>query len=291
MQGRTIFQRCRRLPRSAALAAASCLLASACAGYSKSDLLPQGDHKIAPDRLAALSRGRPAIKVLQLASGNRTITAYDAPLAQPRGVLIAFGGNGNAADPVLQVLMPQMLPLNLELVVPSYSLDGEPPPSVAELRAAARAVYDAVAGSGTPAAQHIYVLGNSLGCWLALDLADTVKLDGVILAAPGTTVAETFNAQYDTLDTLVSPQSDGDVAQFDGEAEAKGVHAPTLVFTSTADEVVDPKLTQRVYDALPAAAHKHLAVLYGVPHGGYFTRDTVWGTIEDFFPQAFRGLN
>jgi hypothetical protein len=279
-----------RPPWTSAGAIAACFLAASCTTIGHSDLLPVADHRLDPAALTELGRGRPAIQVVPVAVGSRTIIAYDARLEHARGVLIAFADSSDSVQSLLQILLPQMRPLNFDLVVFSYYVEGEAPPGVAEIRASARAVYDAVAHSGTPEAQHVYLLGHGVGSWFALDLADSAPVEGLILASVGTSAAETFSGAGNALDSVIPRRPDPDLAPLDGEALAHGVHAPILILTSTADEVIDPKLTQRVYDAVPAATRKRLLVLYGVDHGGYFTRDTVWGAVGDFFRPEFGRL-
>ena len=264
-----------------------CLLA-ACSQVDRTDLLPAPDRPIDPAALADLSKDHAAIEPLAVTADGHPIPAYYAAADHPRGVVILIGGTGNDAEALLRATLPETRRLNLDFVTFSYYLDEKTPPDLAEIRAASRAVYDAVATRAAPAKEPIYLLGQGVGSWFALNLAEQVPARALILASVGTTVAETFGQHYlpmsihSPVNIFVRYGDDEDLAELDAMKEARGLTLPTLIVTSDADDEIAPALTKRVYSAMPYDTVKQFVLLDNVEHDGYLASDRFWDAVAVF---------
>jgi pimeloyl-ACP methyl ester carboxylesterase len=261
--------------------AGTAMLAS-CVAFNHMDVLPVADRSIRPADVVFLAPDQ-HFQALPVSALGRQVTAYYIETEKARGVLFAIGGNGNSSKPLLRELSPRAEALGLDLVVLSYYLEGEPTPTIAEVRAAADATLRVVGNLPGLASTNIYLLGHSMGCWFATDLASRFPVKGLILASAGTTIAETFGQEWFPLNLVIRFGSDEDVAQLDSVRDAQSIHVPTIVFSSDNDDVIPRAQTQRVFDALPTETRKKFIVLSGVSHVTYLDKNRVWSAVEKFF--------
>ena len=274
------------LPRLIALAALGSLLGS-CVGLSKRDAFPVASQPQALSSLQALVDPGSEVRPLQVSVSGHPVTAYYVRHQKARGVLLFFGGSGNEIEAPLKVLGKRTTALGLDLVVFSYYQQGEELPSVASVRAQARAVCAAVQALHTPASRSIYLLGYSLGGWFALDVAASENVRGLALVGAETTPAEVIHQTYAPWANVVAIRPDADAKQLDASLYAPQVRAQTLVVTSRQDEAVPVAVGQKLFEMLPAATPKHLVVLEGVSHGRYFLSDDFWKQFTEFFRPSF----
>ena len=265
-----------------AMMVAGIALLAACVAFNHHDVLPIADRSVRTSDVAFLSRDQ-HFRALPVSALGRQVTAYYIETEKAHGVLFAIGGNGNSSEPLLRELSPRAEALGLDLLVLSYYLRGEPTPTIAQVRAAADATLEAVGNLPTPASANIYLLGHSMGCWFATDLAARFPVKGLILASAGTTIAETFGQEWFPLNLVVRFGSDEDVAQLDSVRDAQFIHVPTIVFSSDNDDVIPRAQTQRVFDALPMETRKKFIVLSKVSHVTYLEKNRVWTAVEKFF--------
>ncbi len=232
--------------------------------------------------LGDIAAGHPAIEQLPVTADGHSIPAYYAPADHPHGVIILVGETGADAETLLRETLPETRRLNLDLVSFSYYLDTGAPPTVGQIETASRAVYDAVAKRAEPAKEPIYLLGQGVGSWFALDLATKVPARALILASVGTTVAETFGQHYFPVNLLVRYGDDQDLAELDAVKTVRSLTVPTLVVTSDADDEIAPALTKNVYGAMPFDTVKQLVLLDDVEHDAYLSSDRFWDAVAVF---------
>ena len=246
---------------------------NSCVSLGKKDAFPVAGPPLDLSTFQSLAGPGSKIAPLEIPAAGRSLTACYVRRPAARGVLILCGGSGNEVAASIKNLGPRTAALGLDLVVFSYYQQGEPVPSVAQVRAEARAVYAAVRGMHTAAAASIYLLGYSLGGWFALDVAASENVRGLILVGTETTPAEVIRRTDAPWANLVAFRPDADARQLDAALYAPRVHAPTLVVTSRQDEAVPEAIGKEVFASLPAATPKQLVVLDGVTHGRYFLSD------------------
>ncbi len=280
----TCSSRLVRVFRLLALVAVGGLLGS-CVELSNKDAFPVASQPQALSSLQALVDRGSEVRPLHVAVvGGHPVTAYYVQHPKSHGVLLFFGGSGNEIEAPLKVLGKRTAALGLDLVVFSYYQQGEERPSVATVRAEAKAVYAAVRALPTPAARSVYLLGYSLGGWFALDVAAGENhVPGLVLVGAETTPAEVIHRTDAPWADLVAIRPDADAKQLDASLYAPQVRTRTLVVTSRQDEAVPAAVGQELFGLLPAATPKHLVVLEGITHGRYFLSDEFWQQFAEFF--------
>ncbi len=261
----------------------SCGLLGACVKLGKRDAFPLASQT--PDLPALRARLEPGstIRPLAVSANGRGVEAYYEHHARARGVLLFVGGSGNEIQAPLQNLGSRTAALGLDLVVFSYYRPGEDVPSVAQVRAEAKAVFEAVRALHTPESRSIYLAGYSLGGWFALDLAASEEVRGLTLVGAETTPTEVIRKTDAPWASLVAIRPDDDARQLDASLYAPHVRARTLVVTSHQDRDVPASVGQEVYGLMPATTPKNLVVLEGVTHGRYFLSNEFWRQFSVFF--------
>ena len=260
-------------------------LLGSCVGISNKDAFPVASQPQTLSSLQALVDRGSELRPLHVAAvGGHPVSAYYVQHPRSHGVLLFFGGSGNEIEAPLKVLGKRTEALGLDLVVFSYYQQGEERPSVATVRAEAKAVYAAVKALSTPTSHSVYLLGYSLGGWFALDVAASENnVRGLTLVGAETTPAEVIHRTDAPWANVVAIRPDADARQLDASLYAPRVRTRTLVVTSRQDEAVPVAVGQELCGLLPAATPKHLVVLEGVTHGRYFLSDEFWQQFADFF--------
>jgi pimeloyl-ACP methyl ester carboxylesterase len=274
----------RRHGRSSGLVAAALLslALAACYTLDKRDIFEVAFKPVTPAALAQLSDARHHVRALPLNVGGRSVSAYWDDGADASGVLLFFNGNGYGAEAALRRMLTPARALKLDLIVFNYYDEGQPTPSMTEMRAVSQALYTAAAALPTPAARKVYVGGHSLGATFALDLAAEDPIAGAFVAAPATTGVQMIHHQL-PYSRLVWLRPDEQYAQFDNLTIARGVRRPVLVVGSEKDESLPPDFTHAVFAAIPAATPKREVILKDSPHSEYFAREQFWQAVSDFF--------
>ena len=135
--------------------------------------------------------------------------------------------------------------------------DGELP-AEAHIYADARAAW-AELGRRVPHAERRFIYGHSLGAAVALDLAAGVDdAAGVIAEAGFTSLADVVAESNLPLSWLVTER-------FDALAKARTLKLPVLFLHGTADRLVPPSMSERLYEAAPQP--KRLHWIEGAGHG------------------------
>ena len=208
-----------------------------CVQLTKNDVFPVPAKQIDRSAGAMGDRSSGEISVVPAAAAERQIKVYLLSVPKPSGVLLFLGGSGNDTEAQLRILGPAVASLGLNLMVFSYYIKGESVPTVTEVRAIARSVYKAaVCDQGDPA-RRVFVMGHSVGAWLALDLAASVPVAGLELVGAETTAVEDIRATLSWA-RLAGIRANADVAQLDSRLYAPHVTVRTLVVTSEKDRDV-----------------------------------------------------
>ena len=194
--------------------------ACACVKLGKRDAFPVASQT--PDLSALRAHLKPGgtIRPLAVSANGRSVEAYYEHNAGARGVLLFVGGSGNEIGAPLKNLGPRTAALGLDLVVFSYYRPGEEIPSVAQVRAEAKAVFAAVRALDTPVSRSIYLLGYSLGGWFALDVAASEDVRGLALVGAETTPAEVIRKTDAPWASLIALRPDDDARQLDASLYA-----------------------------------------------------------------------
>jgi pimeloyl-ACP methyl ester carboxylesterase len=221
---------------------------------------------------------------LGAALDGRPLDAWLARRPGSTGLLLFFNGNGYGAARALEVLLPRVAALRLDVVAFNYRLEGEAPPTVERIRRATRAVRARVEALRDPPSGPVLVAGHSLGAWFALDLASDPTLAGVLIMGAGTTPAEVGTRLVGApLRWFFRIEQDGDTVLLDAPALAAAVKVPALVIGSRADTLMPPEFEERIAAAVPEAAGKRLVIFEDVTHSGYLQQGRVWDEAAAFF--------
>ncbi|OHV77930.1 hypothetical protein LCM4579_06150 [Ensifer sp. LCM 4579] len=152
------------------------------------------------------------------------------PPAKPRPLLLGFGGNAWNAD-ALALMLHQILP---EHEVAAMHYRGYEPsdgrPSAAALFVDARQAYDHVAAE---AEAGVVSVGLSIGAAVAVDLAATRHLRGVILVTPFDSLKELAAHHYSWLPVRLLLQHRMETAE-----TLRNLDVPTAIITADNDLVV-----------------------------------------------------
>jgi fermentation-respiration switch protein FrsA (DUF1100 family) len=206
---------------------------------------------------------------LQAADGTR-LHALQVKAAPTAPLLQYFGGNAEDVAWMLEEIARCGSAANWLLV--DYRGYGASAgrPSEASLSADAIAWYDRVA----PGAARVYVLGRSLGSGVAVQLAASRRVDGVILVTPFDSLARVAKRHYPFLpvDLLLRHP-------FDSLGRAPGLRAPLLCIAATRDEVIPAEHARGLYDAW--GGEKHLLELEA-GHNDIDNHPDYWGHIGRF---------
>ena len=137
--------------------------------------------------------------------------------------------------------------------------DGELP-SEAQIYADARAAWQELARR-EPRAERRFIYGHSLGAAVAVELGASVDdAAGVIAEAGFTSISDMVAESYAPLQLLVSQK-------FDALSRAKALKSPVLFVHGTADRLVPPAMSRKLYDAAPQPKKLHL--IEGGNHGNW----------------------
>jgi pimeloyl-ACP methyl ester carboxylesterase len=137
--------------------------------------------------------------------------------------------------------------------------DGELP-SETQIYADARAAWAELARR-VPLPDRRFIYGHSLGAAVALELAANVDdAAGVIAEAGFTSLADVVAEYYAPLDFLITQK-------FDALSRARTLKAPALFVHGTADRLVPPFMSEKLYEAAPQPKTLHL--IEGAGHGNW----------------------
>jgi pimeloyl-ACP methyl ester carboxylesterase len=268
-----------RMLQAAALAFSA--LIAGCASFTESldsSLLFRA-RPADPERLAKVARMEGVEEVRIPSSDGITLHGWlkRAPAAEKGGrypLVIVFGG---VARETSWMLGWGEKPPNWGWLVVNYrgyGLSGGVPSEQAVVEDAKR-IYDYAASRPEVDASRIVVLGRSLGSYVAVTLASSRPLAGVILATPFDSIAAVAEERYPFLPMglLVG-------GRYDSAAIAPTIHTPALFVIAGADDVTPPEHGQALARAW--GGPKALYTLADTGHRGVEWRGEYWVQIARF---------
>lgn len=148
-------------------------------------------------------------------------------------------------------------------------------PSEAALREDARRIYDWAVARADVDASRIVVLGRSLGSYVAVSLANTRPVRGVILATPFDSIAAIGEKRYPFLPLQLLV---GD--RYNSIEQAPAIKQPALFLLAENDDVTPPENGEALARAWGGPARVHL--LRDTGHRMVEWRDDYWKEIGAF---------
>lgn len=183
---------------------------------------------------------------------------------------LVFHGNAGLAvqraywADALERVSPGQVPAVYILEYPGYSRRPGAP-TQASLTAAALAAIDAI-----PGAEKIHLLGESLGCAVAVQVAQArpERVGGLVLVSPFNRLPDVAAHHYPWLPVrwLVKDRWESDEALRD-------FSGPVAIIAAERDSIVPAKYAQRLHDDFPG--RKRLQVVPGEDHN-FFVFDQPW---------------
>ena len=223
---------------------------------------------------------------VQLLRGTTEIrvTAYDgtelhgwlrhtAEEAQPRGLVIYFGGNAEEVSGQMHDA-PMLAPWSFAAVnYRGFGLsEGRPGEDV--LAADALAIYDRLAKRKDIDPDRIVVFGRSLGSGVAVQLAAHRPVRAVVLVSPFDSLRSIARKQYPIFPVSLLLKH-----PFDSLAHAADIGAPLLVIAGERDGLIPPEYSRRLHDAW--AGPKRWTLLPGADHNDIHTHPEYWPAIRE----------
>lgn len=213
-------------------------------------------------------------------AGGTKLRGWLVPVAADHAsyVVYFYGSNEDVAIEASRLVWLTTLGVNAVCVdYRGYGFsDGRP--DGAAIRDDALRVFDAVAKTIAPPGARIFVYGWSVGTQMALHVAASRPVAGVILQAPPAS-ADAMDAASRRADVpaivrwAVRLKSDDAVRRiYQGAAEARSVTAPLLVVEGTADKIVPPAQARAVLDAA-GSVDKRIVFVAGAGHNDLRYRD------------------
>ncbi|MGH7150728.1 MAG: alpha/beta hydrolase, partial [Planctomycetota bacterium] len=196
----------------------------------------------------ARRRSRFRIEEVELGTpdGERLVSWF-LRVEAPRASVLFFHGNAGNLTHRLDVL-ETLAGLGLDAFVLGYRGYGRSTGKASEagLYLDAEAAYAHVTGSAGVAPDRLLLLGESLGCAVAVDLAAKRPCAGIVLQSPFLSIAE-MATQVIPLPPLkwIVPR------KFDNLGRIPKVAAPKLFLAARRDEVVPFGQTRRLFEAAP----------------------------------------
>ncbi|MBI4292442.1 MAG: alpha/beta hydrolase [Betaproteobacteria bacterium] len=227
----------------------------------------------APANLPRPARG--AVEELSLVTAEGTRVVSWLVRGRARAPLVIYFG-GNAEDVSWLIGMDRhfagysVLLVNYRGYGPSEGSPGE-----SALFADALAWYDLAAGRPDIDARSIVAMGRSLGSGVAVHLAASREVAGVILVSPYDSVRSLAKSIYPFLPVgllLKHP--------FDSMSRAGAIGAPLLCLAADNDRVVPPTHSRRLFDVW-AGTNKVWRVLRS-DHDGISSEPEYWRAIAEF---------
>jgi alpha-beta hydrolase superfamily lysophospholipase len=192
---------------------------------------------------------------------------------EPVALVVVFNGNaGNKAHRL--ELARNLAGQGLDIALFDYRGygDTEGSPSEEGLLTDAEAVATIVSDSNPP----VVYFGESLGGGVATALATRRPPDALILRSPFTSVADMARAHYPFVPSFLIRD------RYPVESQIATVQVPLLVVLGTADSIVPPGQSRRVFEA--AAEPKELVEVEGLNHNdsGLSSSSELAETVRDF---------
>lgn len=205
--------------------------------------------------------------------------------AASRGTVLFFGGNGfylvQSREYIQSLTQPRV-----NVLLWDYRGYGqsEGRPSVEALRDDALVVYDHLVEERGVDPERVILWGHSMGSFLATHVASERSVGGMVLENPATNVDDWVQHLIPWyvrlfLGVEVDPALQGE----NNVARMPDLTVPLLVVTGTEDNVTDPAMGRRLYEAA-GSKQKRLIEVEGGEHNGLHQNDKVqeaYGALVD----------
>jgi fermentation-respiration switch protein FrsA (DUF1100 family) len=217
------------------------------------------------------------------------IPTFDGPLlhgwwfpalsAQPSsGAAVYFHGNaGHLGD--RGTVAAALAGLGLDVLLPDYRGYGlsEGKPTEEGLYSDARAVYRWLVDERGVEPGRLFLIGNSLGSAVAVDLATQRRIAGLVLLGAFTNTPAI--ARY-RLRWLPSWFLEWDETRFDSLERIGRVRAPVFMAVGANDDVIPPDEAKQVFEA--AREPKQWYIADGAGHNDIFAHEGLWKELYRF---------
>ena len=236
--------------------------------YLAQDSLIFHPQPLAEARRAALAQ-HSAVEslVIDAADGTRLHAWH----ARGDALIMYFGGNAEEVSWMLEQGARRTPGIGWLLVdYRGYGSSGGSPSEKALVEDALR-WYDQMSGRY----RTIYAFGRSLGSGVAVQLAAQRPIARVILVAPFDSLVEVGKHHYPLLPVNWMLKH-----RFDSVALAPTITAPLLCIVATADEIIPPERSKRLYDAW--GGEKRWVGLEGARHNSTDEAANYWTSIVAF---------
>ena len=240
--------------------------------YLAQDSLIFHPQPLAESQRAAIAQRRAVESVFIAAADGTRLHAWHAHGAK-RGerLVMYFGGNAEEVSWMLDEAARRAPGTGWLLVdYRGYGASGGSPSEKALVEDALR-WYDELASQY----QKIYVFGRSLGSGVAVQVAASRPIAGVILVAPFDSLVEVGKRYYPFLPVNWMLRH-----RFDSAALAPKIDSPLLCIVATADEIIPAEHSKRLYEAW--RGEKRWVALEGAGHNSTDNAANYWTSIAAF---------
>ena len=198
---------------------------------------------------------------------------------EPARLVLYFGGN---AEEVSWTVADKRWPTDWAIVAVNYRGYGasEGKPAEAALVADALTMYDKVAARADVDRAHIVAFGRSLGTGIAVKLAASRPLSGVVLVSPYDSLVAIGEMHYPWL-----PVSWLLRHRFDVASDATRIGAPLLAIVGGRDTIVPPVRSRALYDAWTGPKQWH--VMSAADHDRVAESAEFWKIVARFLSAPF----
>jgi len=250
--------------------------------YFLQDRLMFFPQPLSQARRTVIAQHYPAVDELSLRAADGTrLHAWRVRAGPGAPLLLYFGGNAEEVSGMLEAIGDPRAGATpgvswLLLDYRGYGAS-EGAPSEAALVADARLLFDRARASADGGAAPIIAFGRSLGSGVAVALAASRPLDGVVLVTPFDSAVAVAKRYYPYLpvDWMMKHR-------FDSIAQAPRLGMPLLCVIAERDEVIPPVHGERLYAAWGGPKHKLL--LPGAKHNEG-DGDEMWEEVRRFLRQ------
>ena len=214
--------------------------------------------------------------VITTPDGEHLVTWWTAPKPGKPVVLYFHGNGGNISWRSGRVQMLQQAGFGVMTL--SYRGYGGSTgaPSEAAIIADAQLAYDHLRDKGFGPSQ-IVLFGESLGSGVAVQLAASRSVAGLVLDSPYSSLTDVASRRFPILPVRLLLQD-----QFNSMGHIKDVHVPLLIVHGDQDDVVPYDLGRRLFET--ANEPKKFLTLPGAGHTAPL-KDGSWDTIRPFLEQ------
>ena len=194
------------------------------------------------------------------------------------GAAVYFHGNaGHLGD--RGTVAAALAGLGLDVLLPDYRGYGlsEGKPSEEGLYSDARAVYKWLVDEKGVEPRRLFLMGNSLGSAVAVDLATQRTIGGLVLLGTFTNTPAIARRRIRWLPSWYLEWED---TRFDTLERIGRVTAPILMAVGADDDIIPPEEARQVYDA--ASDPKHWYMAAGAGHNDIFAHEGLWKELYGF---------